>query len=780
MKPRIILFLLMSIFIMSCSQQKKTLKPEQRKKMEDKLSQLSVIPKPMEMKRTDGEFVINDSTKLLVVPGNRQPEEVADYFKKMLKKSSGYDLPVQTMNASTVFNNAIVFNLIENKDIGAEGYSLFVKPDLVTIAANAPAGLFYGVQTLRQLLPIQIESEELVTGKKWKIPCVEIIDAPRFQWRGAHLDVCRHFFPKEFVKKYIDILALHKMNTFHWHLTEDQGWRIEIKKYPKLTEVGAWRVDRSGVTWRDRQPQQPGEAATYGGYYTQEDVKEIVAYAKSRFIQVVPEIEMPGHALAAIAAYPEYSCFGGPFTVATGGYWPIKDIYCAGKEGTFEFLENILDEVIPLFPGEFFHIGGDEAFKENWEKCPDCQKRITDEGLKDVHELQSYFIKRIEKILNSRGKRLVGWDEILEGGLAPNATVMSWRGVAGGIEAANAGHDVVMSPTSHCYFDYYQAREGEPEAIGGYLPLEKVYSFEPVPPDIDPEKEKHILGAQANVWTEYIPTPEHAEYMLLPRLSALSEVVWSPKEARNLKDFHFRMQSFYERLTEMQINFRIPTPLGFGGERTIFGETVVELENPLSTGEIRYTLDGSDPGEGSLLYGEPIKITGDAEIKSRIFLDNGKMSSLTTEKIFLVNKKKNGLRFKYYEGRWEKLPDFGNLKIKGNGRCYSFDLKEARQREEFYGVVFSGFLKLKKKGEYTFYTISDDGSKLYVDGKLVVDNDGFHGAQEESGSIELKSGSHKITVEYFESSGTEKLEVLYKGPGIEKQKISPASFFYKK
>ena len=524
----------------------------------EKIDELSLIPKPAKIIKQKGHFSIKPDLKIFLDSKEKQSQLVADYLVEKLNKSTGYELKIEKKLASDVNQNVLLLSTNNaDKNLGDEGYKLLVATNSVTIHAAKSAGLFYGIQTLRQLLPVEIESKEPVADVKWKIPCVEIEDIPRFKWRGAHLDVCRHFFPKEFVKKYIDILAMHKLNTFHWHLTEDQGWRIEIKKYPKLTEIGAWRVDREGIHWNKREPQQPNEKADYGGFYTQEEIKEIVEYAKSRFITVVPEIEMPGHAVAALASYPEYSCFGGPFAVITGGYWPIKDIYCAGKEGTFEFLENILDEVIPLFPGEFFHIGGDEAFKENWEKCPDCQKRIKEEGLKNEHELQSYFIKRIEKFLNAKGKRLIGWDEILEGGLAPNATVMSWRGFKGGIEAANAGHDVVMSPTSFCYFDYYQAKKGEPLAIGGYLPLKKVYSFDPIPPNIDPDKKHHILGAQANVWTEYIPTPEHAEYMLLPRLSALAEIVWSPENHRDFKSFQHRMKKHYARLTKMGVNYRV-------------------------------------------------------------------------------------------------------------------------------------------------------------------------------------------------------------------------------
>jgi len=775
-----IIFLLAVLFIIGCAPQKRPVAFKDKLAAE-KLAELSLIPLPMQFQKTDGKFVLDGETRILMNSLDENADYVSAFLLEKFNRSTGFNLQLSSVEAGSITANTIAFTQRDIDDaLGEEGYSLQVKPEVITVASNSARGLFYGAQTLLQLLPAEIQSDQPVAGVEWTIPCVEIVDKPRFQWRGAHLDVCRHFFSKEFVKKYIDILAMHKLNVFHWHLTEDQGWRIEIKKNPKLTEIGAWRADRAGITWREREPQQPGEAATYGGYYTQEDVREIVEYAKSRFVDVLPEIEMPGHALAALASYPEYSCFGGPFTVATGGYWPIKDIYCAGKDETFEFLENILDEVIPLFPFKFFHIGGDEAYKENWEKCPDCQQRIQQEGLADVHELQSYFIKRIENFLNSRGKRLIGWDEILEGGLAPNAAVMSWRGVSGGIEAATAGHDVVMSPTSHCYFDYYQAKQGEPEAIGGYLPLEKVYQFEPVPEELDAKKAQHILGAQANVWTEYIPTAEHAEYMLLPRLAALSEVVWSPGKYRNYGAFLLRMNKHYDRLEQAGINFRVPTPIGFGGETVIFDPIKLVLKKPLPDAQIRFTMDGSSPTSDSPLYSQPIEISTDAVIKAKTFISSGKASNVITHRFVLVDEKNNGMHYQYYEGRWDKLPDFDSLEIKASGRCYSFDLNQIRQRDQFYGVVFKGFLRLDQQGEYKFYTISDDGSQLFIDGQLVVDNDGAHGMEEKSGSIKLARGLHELSVRYFQFAGAAELEVFWERPGQAKQPLPPSQIFFKK
>jgi len=522
-------------------------KPEARRPI------VHLIPQPVQIQYQGTGFMLD--SKIPVDIRNPELDGIGDYLADFVNLHFKLNLDF----AAAPGDRGIILK-IDPAVTHDEGYILRADEKGVVIAGKKPAGVFYGVQTLLQLIYPNPMDAGAGGSAEFLIPGVLITDQPRFPWRGMHLDVCRHFFPKEFVKRYIDLLAMHKMNVFHWHLTEDQGWRIEIKRYPKLTEIGAWRVDREGEKWDKRKRAMPGEKATYGGYYTQEELREVVAYAASRYVTVVPEIEMPAHAVAALAAYPQYSCTGGPFSVMTGGYWPITDIFCAGNDSTFEFLENVLSEVIGLFPGTFIHIGGDEAAKDNWKKCPKCQERIRTEGLKDEGELQSYFIKRIEKFIASKGRRLIGWDEILEGGLPPEATVMSWRGMKGGITAASEGHDVVMTPTDFCYFDYYQAKEDEPQGIGGFLPLEKVYGFEPVPGELDADKQKHILGAQGNVWTEYIPTPEHAEYMVLPRMCGLAEVVWSPKNARDWTDFQDRLNTHCRRLDIIGANYRRPAP----------------------------------------------------------------------------------------------------------------------------------------------------------------------------------------------------------------------------
>ena len=507
---------------------------------------ISIIPQPAEIQIKQGIFIINPETRIMV---NFQTQQLGRQLKEMLS-STGNNL--ELIIDGNPSDNQIVLTLEPAlNNLPEEGYVLKVTEENIQIQSSSQAGLFYGIQTVRQLLPAEHFQSSPEINTEWKIPCVVIRDYPRFKWRGMHLDVCRHFMPKEFVKKYIDLLAMHKMNTFHWHLTEDQGWRIEIKKYPKLTEVGAWRKETVIGRNSDKYDNTP-----HGGFYTQNEIREIVEYAKQRYVTIVPEIEMPGHSVAALAAYPELSCTGGPFEVYTR--WGVsRDVYCAGKEKTFEFLQDILTEVIDMFPDDYIHIGGDECPKDRWKECQQCQARILNEGLKDEHELQSYFIKRIEKILNAKGKKLIGWDEILEGGLAPSATVMSWRGELGGINAARAGHDVVMAPNSHTYFDYYQADpKKEPLAIGGFLPLEKVYSYNPIPEVLTKEQSAHVLGVQAQIWTEYILTPESVEYMAYPRVCALSEVAWTPLSRKEYKIFYSRLQEHLRRLKFLDVNFR--------------------------------------------------------------------------------------------------------------------------------------------------------------------------------------------------------------------------------
>jgi len=494
-----------------------------------------LIPLPAEMELTGG-------TCSLECPGHLRPDPtISSGFVGLLTADIEPLHPVTNSPCEVALR--IELHLIQPDTLlPAEWYSLQVASDHIALTATDEEGLFRGSRTLIQLL-----EQGKSTGS---IPCHTITDQPRFAWRGMHLDVVRHFFPVPFVKKYIDLVARYKMNSFHWHLTDDQGWRIEIKKYPKLTEVGGWRKGSQVGPYGRREY----DSIPYGGFYTQEQIREVVAYAKARHINVVPEIEMPGHAMAALAAYPQLGCTGGPYEVQRG--WGVfDDVFCAGNDSVFTVLEDVLTEVMDLFPSPYIHIGGDECPQESWKVCPKCQARMKAEGLKDEHELQSWFIQRIEKFVNSKGRKIIGWDEILEGGLAPNAAVMSWRGTEGGVAAAKSGHYAVMSPGSHCYFDHYQGDPAnEPLAIGGYTTVQKVYSYEPVPTELNAEEAKYILGAQGNIWTEYILTPEHVEYMLTPRMLALAEVLWTPKEKRDEADFIKRLEGEFPRLDAMKVN----------------------------------------------------------------------------------------------------------------------------------------------------------------------------------------------------------------------------------
>ncbi len=514
---------------------------------------IAIIPQPVSMIQSKGAIRLN-KTFAITVSDTQLLNGTATYLSERLKTAAGLDLKIRSGESLKAINLMLDPALADS--LGSEGYRLDVTTRSIAIRGATPAGVFYGIQTLFQLLPPDIYADSWKGGVAWAVPCVSITDYPRFQWRGYLLDVARHFFPASYIYEVIDQLAMHKLNSLQLHLTDDQGWRIEILRYPKLTEVGAWRVNQEDKHWNKREPQKPGEVADYGGFYTQEEIRKFVQYAAERHITIVPEIEMPAHATAALAAHPEYSCTGEPLYVLPGGIWPCNNLFCAGKEGTFEFLENVLKEIMDLFPSTYIHIGGDEADKTQWTNCPDCQARIKTEGLKDEDELQSYLVRRIEKFLNDNGRNLIGWDEILEGGLAPNAAVMSWRGMEGGIKAAKSGHKVVMTPTSHCYIDYYQGSpEQEPLAIGGYIPLEKTYSLEPVPEGLTSDEARYILGAQANLWTEYVATPDHANYMNYPRLSALSEVCWTPAELKNYEGFTSRLVSHFKRFSILGIKY---------------------------------------------------------------------------------------------------------------------------------------------------------------------------------------------------------------------------------
>ena len=587
-----------------------------------------VIPLPQEVSLTQGNpFKLNGNVLIAYPENNALLQRNAEFLSEYIRQSTGYAPKTKAIAAGEQVKNAITLGLdpdIANK----EGYVLTTTPEGISINGQTENGVFYGIQTLRKSIPAEAKGATIL------IPAGEIKDEPRFSYRGMHLDVGRHFFPIEFIKKYIDLLALHNMNTFHWHLTEDQGWRIEIKKYPKLTEIGSQRSRT--VIGRNTQEY---DNTPYGGFYTQEEAKEIVKYAQERYITVIPEVDLPGHMLAALAAYPEMGCTGGPYEVCPR--WGVfEDVLCIGNDKTMQFLEDVMSEIIEIFPSEYVHIGGDEAPRDRWKECPKCQARIKAEGLKAdknhtaEDRLQSYCMTRIEKFLNSKGRRIIGWDEILEGDVAPNATVMSWRGASGGIEAAQMGHDVIMTPNTYCYFDYYQTADtkDEPLGIGGYVPIEKVYSLDPTF-DLNEEQKKHIIGAQANLWTEYIATTEHVEYMVLPRMAALAEVQWTQPEKKDFKDFTTRLASlmkFYQRdgfnyakhVFDLKADF---TP-------DVAKKAVVVTLSTIDDAPIYYTLDGTEPTTASLKYIEPVVITETADFQAVVIRPEGK-SKVVNKKI---------------------------------------------------------------------------------------------------------------------------------------------------
>jgi hexosaminidase len=635
------------------------------------------------------------------------------------------------------------------------------------VRGETPEAIFHGLQTLRQLLA----ASPRTTAGGARVAAVEIVDRPRFVWRGLHLDVGRHFQPVAFIKRYIDLMARYKLNTFHWHLTEDQGWRIEIKAYPRLTEVASCR-DETMV--EKRFDPYVGDRMPHCGFYTQDEIRDVVAYARARHVTVVPEIEMPGHTVAALAAYPELACTPGPFKVRTT--WGVdENILCPG-ERTFTFLETVLTEVMALFPSTFIHIGGDEAPKQRWKESALAQDVIRREGLTDEHALQSWFIARIERFLNANGRRLIGWDEILEGGLAPNATVMSWRGTSGGIEAARQGHDVVMTPTSHLYFDYYQGDERfEPLAIGGLLPLEQVYGYEPVPDELTARESQHVLGAQGNVWTEYLRTPESVEYMAWPRALALAEVAWSAPERRTWDSFLARLPHALRALDALGVRYRLPHVDGLDADvLTLEASVPVRLRTAIPEAVIHYTLDGSDPTPASPRYGESLTVgtTMDGvRVTARAFTPGGRASppraatfrrTTFREAVQLpAHALAEGLRYGYYEVAVRGVAALDTIAPVRSGVTGAM-ARLGDERLEQYGLRFAGFLRVPEDALYTFGLTSDDGSTFAIGDAVVVDHDGPHGPSERTGMVALRAGLHPVTVRFFQAGGGAALSLRYR------------------
>ncbi|MDR2425403.1 MAG: family 20 glycosylhydrolase [Prevotellaceae bacterium] len=701
---------------------------------------INITPKPLELVSKNGKFILKKST--VFVAGNEALSTIADFFIAKINRATGYALGKSSEKNS---DNSIELAIVAGLTVNDEGYLLDVSSNGIQIKAKTPQGIFYGMQTLMQLLPAEIESQKPVVTE-WLIPCLSVRDEPRFKYRGQHLDVCRHFFDLEYIKKQMDVLAMFKINKFHWHLTDDQGWRIESKKYPQINRISTQRTE--------------GEGNTYGPYfYTFEQIREIVAYARERFIEIIPEIELPGHGVAALAACPELSCTGGHFEVRN--IWGVaNDVYCAGNDATIAFLTDIIEEVIPLFDSKYFHIGGDECPKIRWEKCPKCQARIKQEKLKDEHELQSWVVAQIEKVLLKHNKKMIGWDEILEGGLATSATVMSWRGEQGGIDAANLGHDVIMTPGNWLYLDHYQGNSAvEYPTIGGYTTLEETYGYEPLPKGLDSNKAHHILGAQANEWTEYIHSPQHCEYMAFPRMIALAEVTWSAKEQRDYKDFERRIDNLSVRLDAHNINYHIPIPEQ-KSTRTVnhvafIDSALIDLTTTRPM-KIVYTLDGSEPDQNSAEYRQPFRFTANATLKVRSVMLSGKMSRVRTIEIekqtyapALSAEPTNVFKAEYYKGKHLKVAELNGktpdeTEQIADPKQYKYhvgDYAEVYERD-LCSTVVSGYFSVPADGIYYLSSLADE---LWIDGKLQISNEGQlkKGAASDK-TIALAKGVHAI------------------------------------
>ena len=711
---------------------------------------INIIPTPVELTRQEGSFTLRKSTHFTA--NDKEAQKVARFFAEKLKASTGYELQL-----ADGADNAISLTL--TKGMEPEAYTLDVTPNAVCIQASTASGLFYGMQTFLQLLPAEVESASLVKTVDWTAPCVSVKDAPRFHWRGFMADAGRHFQTVENVKKQIDVLASFKINTMHWHLTEDQGWRIEVKKYPRLTEVGAYRTE--------------GDGTRYGGFYTQEQVKDIVAYAAERFITIVPEIEVPGHEMAAIAAYPNLACKGD--TLSPRVVWAIEDwVMCPGKEDMFTMLEDIFAEIAPLFPGEYFHIGGDECPKDRWKECPQCQARIRKEGLTATKEhtaeerLQSYVIGRVEKMLNKLGKKIIGWDEILEGGLSEGAAVMSWRGEQGGITAASMKHEVVITSSRNgLYLDYYQGDpKVEPLAIGGYSDLKKVYDYDPVPAVLtEGGYDKFVKGVQCNIWAEYIYTDEYREYLMYPRLLALSEIAWSPLDRKDYADFERRINNAYVRLDGHGINYHIPLPEQPGGSCNHIAFTDSARLEFTTTRPVAmvYTTDGSEPTPASTAYTEPLTFKESTTLKIASVLPSGKMGTVRTITVekqdYAPATAPEGARageytMKYAYGYFLNMDEFAKATQFEEKTITSFKemsrlnpYNRSMRNEKYFGATAEGYIDIAEDG---IYRISSTNEEVWIDGKKVIDNRGLPKKNVHTDTmLALAKGLHSIKTTFL-------------------------------
>ncbi|MCK0146198.1 family 20 glycosylhydrolase [Arenibacter sp. F26102] len=745
-----ITLILIAVFLASCSNTKPTFKEED----------ISLVPKPvlMQLKESSFEFVANTRINL----EDETQRKAANYLAGMFKTAAGYGLKISLEKPG----KGVVFASVEGLKKGA--YKLEIDPDLIQIKATDESGFFNAVQTIRQLLPTEIESTEVINAA-WFVPCIVIEDEPRFEWRGMHMDFSRHFFKMDEVKAFLDYMALYKLNTYHMHLTDDQGWRVEIKKYPLLTEKGAWRIPNNQDSICNTRAvenelykidesnfKEIDGKQMYGGFYTQEQIKEIVAYAEDRCITVIPEIDMPGHFKSAIDNYPFLSCNeeSGWDTVFT---YPA----CLGKETTYEFMKNILTEVVDLFPSKYVHIGGDEVNIKSWEQCPHCQKSIKENGLKDEHELQSHFNRDIEQYLQSKGKQLMGWDEIVRGGLTKDASMMWWRNWAPNAPqiAADNGNDIVVTTTAAYYFDYLN--EGNK--------LEKVYGYEPVPENFTPAQSEHILGIQANLWSEWIPSFKRLQYQAFPRLLAVSETGWAAKGDKDFESFNKRVEKQYDRLDALDVHYYIPAVEGLEREIAVVDSTLVKLSlaYPLEGVDVYYTTDGSIPNSNSLKYTSPFMVKDTVDIKARAYR-GGIFNDLKATKVvkvaytpaLAVNPQNIGLKRWITKGKFKKVED---ISVPGTANWSSVEVIELGEFKDQtnFSMIYQGFFKAEKDAIYEFETRSDGGDLLYVGDKLVVDNGGYHGPRKRYGKVALKKGWHPINIRYKPSQNPRMINVQY-------------------
>jgi len=737
---------------------------------------MGIIPAPTSVKAMVGEFVLSQET---IIAADSTDNKAVQFLVTYLQNKEALRNPLKT-NTGSNGNNTIILTNKGTDGLPAEGYRLSITPQQITLAGKG-AGLFYGIQTLIQLIPLQ-------HGATLKLPCAQIEDYPRFGYRGLHLDVCRHFFGVEFVKKYIDLMAAYKLNTFHWHLTDDQGWRIEIKKYPKLTQVGGMRAQTLLGNFRGKGAQYDG--IPYGGFYTQDEIREVIKYAATRYITIIPEIEMPGHALAALSAYPELSCEPNRTYKAAETWGVFDDVFCP-SEKTFSFLQDVLTEVIDLFPSKYIHIGGDECPKTAWKKSAFCQQLIKKLKLKDEHELQSYFIQRMEKFVNSKGRSIIGWDEILEGGLAPNATVMSWRGEAGGIAAAKQSHYVIMTPSSNgLYFDHGQGpRNLEPLNIGGNEPYPKVYAYNPTPASLDTTQQKFILGVQANIWTEYIATEEKVQYMLMPRLMALSEVAWSPLAKKDLKNFDLRLPLHLGRADKNGYNYRVSKTIGAVDTITTGAKINIDLKPPVTGAKIYYTIDGFKPNENTLLYDHPFTLDVPAgesrELQTMVITPAGHQSLPTRTVVYnrpilapvAFEGTNAGAKYKIVSGTFTDAGQLDSAAVIDSGVTKTFNTASFRKSKS-YGVIFSGYIRIDTDGKYIFSSRANDGAVLFIDDQQVLANDIRHADSHDGGEVLLQKGTHKFTLKYFDTNNrAPALHIYMQAPDKPKGELSAETIY---